>query len=133
MTGRFRRTLMLLATLLACVAGCTTQRTKGTLEQFEQYAGPPVDSFTYLTHSYDFTPVGPLQLVFWPTINDAYLITVRAPCPGLAFARAARLTQTANTVTTGVDMVQFQDQSCFIKEIRPVNYLKMKQELHTGP
>jgi len=49
------------------------------------------------------------------------------------YARGVRLTQTANTVTARVDMLKFQDQACFISQIRPVNYLRMKQELNTGP
>jgi len=128
------RPCVLTVTILAsCLAAAATERTKGTLDQYRQYAGPPVRSFTYLGTYQDFTTVGPYDVVLWTTVNDAWLISVQPPCNGLVFARGIRLTQTFNTVTARVDKLKFQDQICFITQIRPVNYLKMKQELHTGP
>jgi Family of unknown function (DUF6491) len=135
-----RRRLVLaccgVATVLgACGTTVWTPRTPAGVrrEQYLHYAGPPVDSFTYLRDYYAWTPIGNYQLVLWTTINDAYLITVMPPCVGLDFARGIHLTQTANTVTRGVDKILFQDQICFISQLRPVDYLAMKREVHAGP
>jgi Family of unknown function (DUF6491) len=134
-----RRLVLACCGLATALGGCSTTvwtpRTPAAerREQYLHYAGPPVDSFTYLTDSYAFTTIGNYQLVLWTTINDAYLITVMPPCVGLDFARGIRLTQTANRVTRGVDKILFQDQICFISQLRPVDYLAMKREVHPPP
>jgi hypothetical protein len=104
-----------------------------TREQFLEYAGPPVDHFTWLGRYYGWKPLGKQQVVMWTSINDAYLLTVTPPCVGLDFESGIRLTSTARTVTRGVDGLLVQGQKCFITEIRPVDYLAMKKALHTIP
>jgi hypothetical protein len=66
--------------------------------------------------------------VVWTNINDAYLITVEPPCEDLMFANRIGLTQTAHTVNRRFDFVTTRHWKCMIKEIRPINYLKMKQD-----
>ena len=124
------------------LAACATTPSSGppvinhegaTREQFLQFAGPPVERFTWLGRYYGFRPLGKQQVVMWTSINDAYLLTVTPPCVGLDFVSGIHLTTTARTVTRGVDGLLVQGQKCFITEIRPVDYLAMKKALHTGP
>jgi Family of unknown function (DUF6491) len=123
----------------ALLAGCSSTFWTPTTpaperrEQYLHYASAPVESFTYLRDYYAWTPIGNFQLVLWTTINDAYLITVLPPCVGLDFATGIRLTKTANTVTRGVDKIEFQDQTCFISQLRPIDYEAMKREVHAPP
>ena len=131
------------AALLAAALGaaCTTsprQRDDAARAQFEQYAGAPIGSFTYLGRYYGWRFLGRNTLVIWTTINDAYLITVRDPCIDLPFAGAIGLTSTAHTVDRTFDWVLVNRSSspngrCHIDTIRKVDYLRMKQELHVGP
>ena len=126
---------------LSLAACATTEGSKpptinhegATREQFMQYAGPPVDSFTWLGRYEGWKPLGNQQVVLWTSVNDAYLLTVTAPCVGLDFENGIRLTSTTRTVTRGVDGLLVQGQKCFITQIRPVDYLAMKKNLHTVP
>lgn len=134
--SRWKSALLGLAAV--SLAACESNGSRGpaTAEQrsqFEQFAGPPIESFTYLLHYYTWQPLGQLQLVLWTTINDAYLITVQPPCVGLDFTSRIHLTSAAHTVTRRIDAVTFGDQHCFITQIRPVNYLAMKRQYHTLP
>jgi hypothetical protein len=135
---RHRASWVLAGLALTVLAACSTAIPKRVSvaerrEQFLQYAGPPVDTFTYLGRYYAWRPLGKLQLVIWTTINDAYLITVLPPCVGLDFATGIRLTSTGHTVTRGIDAIEFDQQHCFISQIRPVDYLAMKKATHSGP
>ena len=99
------------------------------LEQYLKYAGPPVDRVTYLGHYDNWQAVGQYQIVLWTGINDAYLITVASPCENLRFATRVGITQTANTIYSKFDAVLVKHWRCQITEIRPINYLKMRQDL----
>jgi hypothetical protein len=123
----------LILSALALLAGCSeiplnTRETKQA-ELYHQYAGPPVDGFTYLGRYDSWTSLGNNQLVVWTTINDAYLITVRQPCINLPFAQHIGLTQTTHTVTQKFDFVLVGRDRCWIQSIQPVNYLQMKRDL----
>jgi len=119
--------------LLGCAATAKRTTEGGPAEQFLRYAGPPIESFTYLRHYYAWKPLGNLQVALWTDINDAYLLTVLPPCVGLDFARGISVSSTANTITRGVDALKFDQQYCFITQIRHVDYLAMKRELHAIP
>ncbi len=143
MSTRSRAALLARATLLGIgllsVVACGTtvwpKRPSNAeqLAQFQQFAGPPINDFTYLLHYYAWKSLGNYQLVVWTTINDAYLLTVLPPCVGLDFTYDVHLTSAARTVTRGIDAVTFGRQYCIISQIRPVNYLAMKKQLHTVP
>ena len=132
MKPRLGNVLVLFAAALIMVA-CSgiprRDRDQEALEQYLQYAGPPVDHVTYLGRYDNWTAVGPYQIVLWTGINDAYLITVASPCENLRFAQRVGLTQTANTIYARLDAVVVKGWRCQITEIRPVNYLKMRQDL----
>jgi hypothetical protein len=123
--------VLLTAALLtvACSGIPRRDRDREALEQYLKYAGPPVDHITYLGRSDNWQPVGQYQLVFWVGINDAYLITVASPCENLLFAPRIGITQTANTIYAKFDAVLVKHWRCQITEIRPVDYLKMRQDL----
>lgn len=120
--------LAALAVLSACSDIPLRQREAATRDRYLQYAGAPIDSFTWLGRYDSWTAIDKYQLVVWTNINDAYLITVEPPCEDLMFANRIGLTQTAHTVNRRFDFVTTHGWRCMIKEIRPINYLKMKQD-----
>jgi hypothetical protein len=132
MTRRYGHALILLLVAIVTVA-CSgiprRTRDQEALEQYLQYAGPPIDHVTYLGHYDNWQAVGQYQLVLWTGINDAYLVTVNSPCENLRFAQRIGITQTANTISTRFDAVLVHGWRCPIAEIRPINYLKMRQDL----
>ncbi len=117
------------ALLTACSGIPLKDRENAQRDRYHQYAGAPVDSFTYLG-SYDgWTSIAEHELVVWTNINDAYLITVQPPCENLLFANRIGLTQTAHTVYQKFDFVKVGHWRCMIKSIQPVNYLQMKKDM----
>ena len=120
--------------LALCAAGASAQ-TRETqaehLQRFEKYAGAPVDEFEFWS-LYKWELVGPEKVVIWPTINQAYLVSVHAPCPGLEFARGIGVTsQQRHIVSAKFDYVTYgRGQQCAISEIKPIDYKTM---LKDGP
>jgi hypothetical protein len=124
--------LLLFATALlaACSGIPLKQRQDERRARYEAYAGAPVERFTYLGRYDSWQPIGTNELVVWTTINQAYLITVAPPCENLEFANRIGLTSTASTVSARFDFVKVGRQwRCPIEQIRPVDYLRMKQEM----
>ena len=117
------------ALLTACSGIPLQQREQAQRDRYEAYAGPPVDHFTYLAHFDSWQPIGTNELVVWTSINQAYLIKVAPPCDNLQFANRVGLTSTAGTVSSRFDFVKVGHWRCPIQEIRPVDYLRMKQDL----
>ncbi len=132
LTPRGRLIVGLLPTL-ALLAACSDiplrQREEAQRNRYLDYAGQPVPQFTWLGHYDSWTPISRNELVIWTNINDAYLITVQEPCQDLQFSNRIGLTSTAHTVYQRFDSVKVRGFNCMIKEIRPVNYLKMKQDM----
>jgi hypothetical protein len=129
---KFHGAWLLSATVLltACSSIPLKQRQDAQRARYEAYAGPPVDRFTYLGRYDSWQPIGTNELVVWTTINQAYLIKVAPPCDNLEFANRIGLTSTANTVSARLDFVRVGRQwRCPIQEIRPVDYLRMKQDM----
>jgi hypothetical protein len=115
--------------LTACSGIPRQDRDQEQLDRYLRYAGPPVDHITYLGRYDRWTSLGQYQLVVWTGINDAYLITVRSPCENLQFVQHIGLTQTGSTVSSRLDSVLVKHWRCQISEIRPVDYLRMQQDL----
>jgi hypothetical protein len=121
-----------LGLVLACASAAAASPAP-TLETYMQYAGPPIDSFTYLGHYDGFRTLGGRDVVIWTDINDAYLIRVMDPCTELPFANAVKLTSSVRTVTRSVDAVLVGHDRCRIESIRHVDYLAMKKAHLAGP
>jgi hypothetical protein len=117
------------ALLTACSGIPLNQRETRQAELYHQYAGAPIDSFTYLGRYDSWTYIGNYEVVVWTTINDAYLIKVKQPCSELPFAQHIGLTQTVHTVSRKFDFVVVGRDKCWIDSIQPVNYLQMKRDM----
>jgi len=124
------RILLVAAALLSGCGGIPVkQRDQEQLERYLQYAGEPVDHFTYLGRYDSWQELAPYQLMVWTTVDQAYLITVVPPCPELQFANRVGLTATQHTVYVRLDSVLVRGWRCQISEIRPVDYRRMRQDL----
>jgi Family of unknown function (DUF6491) len=121
--------LVALAVLSACSSVPRRERDRQALAQYMDYAGAPVDSFTYFGRFSGFQTLGRYQLVVFTGVNDAYLLTVAPPCMDLEFATGVGFTSTAHTVYRGFDSVRFNRERCMITEIRPINYREMKKAM----
>jgi Family of unknown function (DUF6491) len=125
-----RSFLPLVPTLtLGLMAACATAPTE---KAYLRYAGPPIESFTYLGHYNGFRTVGGLDLVIW-TSSDAYLIKAVDPCPHLAYANKVELTSEADTVTRSIDWVGIDHDRCRIDTIQRLDFGAMKRAGLAGP
>ncbi len=98
------------------------------LARFKQYAGAPVDEFK-MVDVFQTQIVGDKNVVVWPAINAAYLITVDKPCLKLEWATGFGVTQKMRMkVTKQFDFITFDDQRCKIVQIRPVDYKAMLRD-----
>ena len=113
----------------------TKQHQAEELARFRSYVGAPVDEFR-LVNIFQTQIVGDTDVVVWPTVNTAYLLTVDKPCSNLSFAHGVALTQEQSMkVGKAFDFVTFDHQRCRIAEIRPVDYkamLKAGKETHAS-
>ena len=123
--------MMLTALLAAASAHADTRATQAeNLARFEKYAGAPVDQFEFWS-LYKWQLVGPEKVVVWSTINDAYLVTVESPCPGLEWANSIAVTsKQSHMVSTRFDFVKYDKGQCQISRIQPIDY---RQMLADGP
>ena len=120
--------LMTVMGLLAgCVAPPPSKADLATEANFLKFAGPPIDSFTYLGRYDGFRSVGDKIVVIFTTINDGYLIRVKDPCINLRFANRIGLTSTTNTVNRRFDFVLADHERCRIDTIQHIDYLALKK------
>lgn len=124
-----RAACVALAMLSIASAGAQTRKTQQeNLERFEKYAGAPIDQFEFWS-LYKWQLVGPEKVVVWPTINDAYLLTVDSPCPGLEWAKTIGVTsKQRHIVSSKFDYVTYGRGQCQISEIRPIEYKAMMKD-----
>ncbi|MBW4053355.1 MAG: hypothetical protein HIU85_18210 [Proteobacteria bacterium] len=122
---------LLAAALLASCSGVRAlERHAGAQRtQFNDYAGKPVEQFTWVTANRSSWAIDRNQLVAWTNINQAYLVTVASPCPNLRFANRIGISSTAGTVYARFDRVFAQGRTCLIKTIQPVDYRRMQRDL----
>ena len=106
----------------------TREHQADELARFKQYAGAPVDDFR-MVDVFQTQIVGDWNVVVWPTITTAYLITVDKTCSNLQWAKGFAVTQeTSMKVTKTFDFITFDHQRCKIAEIRPVDYKAMLKD-----
>jgi hypothetical protein len=113
--------------LSACSGIARRQDGQSQLDRYLQYAGSPIDHFTYLGRYDSWTALSHNQLVVWTSMNDAYLLTVAGICTGLQFTQRIGVSSTGGSVSR-LETVSFDHQSCPISEIRPVDYRKMRRD-----
>lgn len=105
------------------LAGCATggrDRQLQRLAVLQDVAGEPMESFHFWRLD-RWEPLGRKHIAVWTRFDEAYLIQVDEPCSGLDFANAIGLTSTGQRVYRRFDVVKFDDQSCRIQEIRPID------------
>ena len=117
--------------MLVATAHADTRETQAeNLARFEKYAGAPVDQFEFWS-LYKWQLVGPEKVVIWPSINQAYLVSVESPCPGLEWANNIAVTsKQSHMVSTRFDFVKYDKGQCQISRIQPIDY---KQMIADGP
>lgn len=129
---RMMRILLALALSAVCFSGLVHADTAAyqakQLAKYERYAGPPIDEFT-MTSLYQWQVVGPQNVVAWPTINKAYLLTVEKPCTRLQWTNALGISQEMSMkVTQKFDFVTFDHQRCPISKIQPIDYKALRSD-----
>jgi hypothetical protein len=126
---KHRIALILLTTtvLSACASQGPRERDAQAYELYRDFAGAPIDEFTYLGRYDGWRSLGKNVLAVQTTLSDAYLLTVQGPCSELQFADTIALTSTGNTVRRGLDSVRVGRDICTIREIRPVNYAELRK------
>ncbi len=126
---------LVLATVACGALADTKEHQAEELARFRSFAGAPVDEFR-LVDIFQTQIVGDVNVVVWPTINTAYLLTVEKPCNNLSFAHGFALTQEQSMkVSKTFDSVTFDGQRCRITEIQPIDYkamLKAGKENHAS-
>lgn len=118
------------ALLLAVAVGACAQTREvqeRNLAEYMEYAGEPVDHFRFWRLT-SWELVGPRQLVVWPTLKEAWLLTVDQPCTDLEWAKAISLTSSAHTVSARFDSVDVGREKCRIMEIRPIDYAQYRKD-----
>jgi hypothetical protein len=126
---------LIAAVLLAACSGGGIPRHDGQeklRDRYASYAGPPIDSFTWLGRYDGWESIGNNQLVLFTTPFDAYLLTVSGPCNDLNFANRIGLTATGNTVSARLDSVTVNRFRCPISEIRRVDYKRMQADMRAA-
>jgi hypothetical protein len=133
-TARLLALIPALGLLAGCVAGPAAAPPPSKEAQlYLKYAGPPIESFTYLGRYDSFRTLGGPYLVIWTTFTNAYLIKVRDPCIQLPFANKVGLTSTSRTVNGNFDFVLVEHDRCRIGTIQRVDYDAMKKAHVAGP
>jgi hypothetical protein len=126
-THRPRLLSVALLLVSACSGIARRQDGQSQLDRYLQYAGAPVDHFTYLGRYDSWQALSRNQLVVWTSMNDAYLLTVADICPDLQFTQRIGVSSTGGSVSR-LEAVSFDHQRCPISEIRPVDYRKMRRD-----
>jgi hypothetical protein len=124
-----------LGPLAGCVAAppASAQAPTPEAQTYLKYAGPPIDSFTYLGHYDGFRALGSGYVVIWTTYADAYLIRVRDPCIQLPLANKVALTSSVHTVSRNFDWLLVDQEHCRIGTIQHLDYDAMKRDHVAGP
>jgi hypothetical protein len=102
-------------------------------QTFLQYAGPPIDDFTYIGRYYAVRVLGGPYLALWTTVSDGYLLKVMDPCVNLPFANKLDLTSANRIVSRSYDYVIVGQDRCHIDTIQRLDIQAMKEAHIVGP
>jgi hypothetical protein len=124
------------AWLALALSACTTStefraRQDSELARFERHAGAPVERINTYTGLDRWQSLAADKLVIWTSVNRVFLLTLRAPCSGLEFQQVIAITSSNNIIDRSFDRVQVDGLSCYLSEIRPIDYKALKQEERT--
>jgi hypothetical protein len=119
--------ICLAAILLTACSAMAPHESRPLLERYMQYAGPPIQRFSYRDSDYGWQTAAADKVVVF-VAQDAYVLGVSPPCAQLQFAQHIRLHTAINGTVSRYDYVLFDDQKCLIDEIRPVDYRRMQQD-----
>jgi hypothetical protein len=112
--------------ITACASNGTLRKKDDFKPEYADYAGAPIESFT--TFGLDgWSAVSRDKLVVWDGVNKAYLLTVWDSCRDLQFADRIAVTQSTRTISK-FEKVLVGDDTCPIKEIRPIDVHQMKAD-----
>jgi hypothetical protein len=121
--------VLLSLALGACVSsGEYRERQDAELARFEAHAGKPIKQIRTFQGIDRWQSLSPEKLVIWTSVNRAYLLTLRAPCSGLEFQQTIGISSSNSIIDRHFDKIYFENQVCFLAEIRPVDYKAMKQD-----
>jgi hypothetical protein len=119
--------------LAGCVAPAPRKGDAAAEAKFLKFAGPPIESFTYLGRYDGFRTLGDKEVVIFTSVNDAYLIRARDPCLNLQFANKIGLTSSNRSVSRAFDFIISDHERCQIDTIRYVDYGAFKRDRDTPP
>jgi type II secretory pathway pseudopilin PulG len=120
--------MAMLVLLVATTASAQTREVQEKrLAEYLPYAGAAVDRFQFWDLQ-RWELVGEYKVVVWPRLNEAYLITVDAPCSNLEWTDKISMTSSAHVVSKKFDSVVVGKDKCRINEIRPIDYRKMQAD-----
>src|SRR5690606_9656158 len=129
--GRPMRIRNMAFAALVSAAGTVQADTRATMQEtldhYSPYLGEPVQGFTFWSlHRWKLA--GPEKVIVWPTVKDAWLVTVEKPCPQLEWARGIGFgSQQSHQVQVRIDHLEVGNQRCRIEEIRPIDLEAMKK------
>ena len=120
-----KRILLGLA-VTALLQACAAQRpANAPMDEYLPFAGPPVDGF-HFWNLYSWEPVGPYQVVIWPTPWEAYFVSVAQPCFDLGWTNRIGVTSTAGTVSHFESILVGHHERCQISEIRAIDVKRLQ-------
>ena len=124
-----------LALLAACASGIPYHQDEQQVrDRYTAYAGPPIQSFTWLGRYDGWEALGKDELVVFTNPSEAYLLKVWPPCDLRFVVNRIGLTSTGSTVYARLDSITVDSGPtgrwrCPISEIRRVDYKRMRADL----
>jgi hypothetical protein len=126
--------LTLATGMLLGAAGCATTGAppkvamNPKLERYRPYLGAPVERIVSFKLD-NWESVSRSQVILWTGINEAYLVSVRAPCMDLDNSERIAVTSTASSITRFEKIIVGRNgEQCWINEIRPIDVARMKAD-----
>lgn len=123
--------ILLLALGLTACAGVPREEGGGSaLDRYMEYAGDPVDRFSYPQRLRGWHPIDREHLYIRTGPTTTYMLTVTGGCIGLMTTHRIGITTNAGraVVTSGLDDVQLEQDRCRIVEIRPLDIDRMRAD-----
>lgn len=116
----------------ANLAAQTQAKQDAALAAYQPYLGEPVEQFRF--HELQrWQLVGDLKVVVFPRLNEAWLLTVDAPCTELQWAHSIGLSSSVHVVHRRFDFVVVGKDRCRINEIRPLDYRRYLADRREKP